>query len=63
MKSVAESRGGYLRERGAQRARRIRNTAGLDLELRVAGAEHVAEFMNDSTLLRHHQHEQKAQQF
>jgi hypothetical protein len=63
MESMANGGGGYLRKRGAQRAGRVRDPARLDLQRRIAGAEHMAEFMNYRALLCRHQQEQKAECF
>lgn len=54
---MADGRGSYLRKRGAERAGRVRDAARFDLQLRIAGAEHMAEFMNDRALLCQQQQE------
>jgi hypothetical protein len=63
MKRVTESRGADLRESGAQSAGRIRNAARRNFQFRVVCTGNMAEFVNNSTLLCHHQHEQKAKSF
>jgi hypothetical protein len=60
VKRITESRGGDLRESGAQSAGGIRNATRRNFQFRVVCTEDMAEFVNNSTLLCHHQHEQEA---
>ncbi len=60
MKRMTKSRGDNLRKGGTQCAGRICGPIRLYSQLAVAGTRDMTEFMNHSTLLRHHQQQQKA---
>ena len=61
MKRMTKSRGDNLRKGGTQCAGRICGPVRLYSQFAVAGTGDVAEFVNHSTLLRHHQEQQKAE--
>ena len=69
VQGMAESRGGGLRKRRAQRAGGIHQAARIDAKLRVhaeltgPGTGKVAEFVIDSTLLRRQQQQQETERF
>lgn len=58
MKRMTKSRGDNLRKGGTQYTGRI--CGPVRLQLAVAGTGDMTEFVNHSTLLRHHQQQQKA---
>lgn len=60
MKRVTESRGDDLRKRRTQRTARICEAVRLYSQSAVAGTGDMTEFVNHSTLLCHHQQQQKA---
>jgi hypothetical protein len=60
MKRMTKGRGDNLRKGGTQRAGRICGPVRLYSQLAVTGTGEMTEFVNHSTLLRHHQQQQKA---
>ena len=60
MKRMTKGRGDYLRKGRTQCAGRICDPVRLSSQLAVGGTGDVTEFVNHSTLLRHHQQQQKA---
>jgi len=60
MKRMTKGWGDYLRKGGTLCASRIGGPVRVYSQLAVAGTGDVAEFVNHSTLLRHHQQQQKA---
>ena len=60
---MAECRRSGLGECRAERAARVRRTAGLDADSGLIGAGKMAELVNDGTLLRGQQQQEETQCF
>jgi hypothetical protein len=60
---VTESGGNDLRKGRTQRARCVRQAAGIDSQFRLIGRGEMTQLVIHSTLLRHQQQQQKAQCF
>ena len=63
LQRMAECRRSSLGECRAERAVRVRRPAGIRAALHLIGAGEVAEFVNDSTLLRRQQQQEETQCF